>query len=150
MEDSNYLGSATIRKASLDDSSEIARLMTQLGYPTSIVEMHERLVVILSHPDYSTFVVESSGTIVGMVGACVGYSYETNGPYGRIAALIVDESWRSRGIGAALVKEVERWLGERGADAIVVNSRQHRHEAHRFYKRLGYEETGVRLVKLVQ
>ena len=138
-----------IRNACLDDSSAIARLMPQLGYPTTPDEMRERLEAILSNLDYITFIAEVRKEVVGMVGAGIGRYYESNGVYGRLLALVVDERWRGRGIGASLVARAERWLKARQATSIVVNSGRHRSEAHRFYSLLGYEETGVRFVKLL-
>src|SRR5262245_7861960 len=50
----------TLRQASITDSSRIAGLLTQLGYPTTPAEMEDRLAVLLSHSDYATFVAETS------------------------------------------------------------------------------------------
>jgi ribosomal protein S18 acetylase RimI-like enzyme len=76
-----------------------------------------------------------------------GRSYAHDGLYGHLLALVVEEGWRSQGIGALLVGQVERWFAEQGAETVVVTSRHLRQAAHRFYKRLGYEDTGIRLVK---
>jgi hypothetical protein len=46
-----------------------------------------------------------------------------------------------------LVLAGEDWLKEQGAVEIIVNSSHFREDAHRFYQRLGYENTGIRLVK---
>ena len=136
-----------IRDACLRDSSVIARLMSQLGYPTSSDEMKERLAGILPNSDYMTLIAEVQKDAVGVIGIGVSRYYEKNGVYGRLLALVVDERWRGQGIGASLVAQAEHWLKEREVTSIVVNSGKHRDEAHRFYKQLGYEETGVRLVK---
>lgn len=141
------MSQVTIRSATLADSPAIAGLMTQLGYPTSPDEMKERLLGILPHPDYETFVAESAGHVVGIVGLGVGRYYEKGGDYGRLLALVVDEGQRGRGVGASLVAEAERWLKERGVSAVIVNSGSRRGDAHRFYRRLGYKETGLRFVK---
>ena len=121
--------------------------MSQLGYPTSSDEMKERLAGILSDSDYMTLIAEVEKDAVGVIGIGVGHYYEKNGVYGRLLALVVDERWRGRGIGASLVAHAEHWLKEHEVTSIVVNSGKHRVEAHRFYIQLGYEETGVRLVK---
>ena len=136
-----------IRSAAPADSPAIARLMTQLGYATSADEMKERLLGILPHPDYMTYVAEAEGEVVGIIGSGIGRYYEKDGAYGRLLALVVDESWRGRGVGALLVAEAERRLQERGATSVIVNSGSQRGEAHRFYGRLGYSETGLRFVK---
>ena len=136
-----------IRSAILEDSPAIARLMTQLGYATSVDEMEERLAGILPHPDHMTYIAELEGEVVGMIGVGISRYYEKDGAYGRVLALVVDETQRGRGIGASLVAEAERWLKERGAPSVVVNSGSQRGDAHRFYRRLGYSETGLRFVK---
>ena len=123
--------------------------MSQLGYPTSSVEMRERLAAILPDSDYVTFVAEYQKEVVGVIGVGVNHYYEKNGVYGRLLALVVDEKWKGHGIGASLVVEGERWLKEREVSSIVVNSGRQRSDAHRFYERLGYEGTGLRFVKLL-
>ena len=61
--------------------------------------------------------------------------------------MVVDEAVRGRGIGAELVRAAERALGERGCYMIEVTSHVRRADAHRFYERLGYEKTSVRLTR---
>jgi len=136
-----------IRSARLEDVESLARLMTQLGYPTTPAAMHTRLEALLEHPGYQTFVAEEHGVVVGMAGACVGFAYEKDGIYGRLLALVVDADRRDRGIGEKLAEAAERWLRSQGAQAIMVTSRRERARAHRFYERLGYQITGLRLVK---
>lgn len=73
------MNQAKIRSAALQDSSAVARLMTQLGYATSAEEMKERLAGILPHPDHMTYVAELEGEVVGMIGAGISRYYEKNG-----------------------------------------------------------------------
>jgi GNAT superfamily N-acetyltransferase len=138
-----------IRSACLDDSSAIACLISQLGYPTSSEEMKKRLAAILPDSDYMTFVAEYQKEVVGVIGVGTYPYYEKNGTYGRLLALVVDEKLKGHGIGVSLVTEAERWLKERGVGSVIVNSGKQRIDAHRFYERLGYEATGLRFVKLL-
>lgn len=96
-----------------------------------------------------TFVAECQKEVVGVIGVGVFRYYEKNRTYGRLLALVVDKKWRGNGIGKSLVAEAERWLKEREVSSIVVNSGKQRNDAHLFYKRIGYEETGLRFVKLL-
>ena len=136
-----------IRTASMNDASPIANLLSQLGYPTSTDEMKGRLAEILSNPNYLTLVAEHQNEVVGILGAGVFPFYEKTGMYGRILALVVDEKRQGQGIGGSLVAQAEKWLKERRADSIIVNSGKQRKGAHRFYKQLGYAETRLRFVK---
>ncbi len=136
-----------VRAAESGDASDIGRLITELGYPTSGTEMEARLAILLPHPDHITNVALTDDRIVGVVGAGIAHYYEKNGRYARILALVVDGKYRGHGIGSMLVRETEWQLQERGVGAVIVNSGSHRKEAHGFYASLGYAETGVRFVK---
>jgi predicted N-acetyltransferase YhbS len=136
-----------IRSACLVDSSSIALLISQLGYPTSTNEMKQRLKGFLLDSNYLTLVAESQKEVVGVIGVGIFRYYEKNGMYGRLLALVVDEKRQGQGIGASLVGEAESWLKEQGVKSVIVNSGKQRNQAHRFYQRLGYEETGLRFVK---
>jgi predicted N-acetyltransferase YhbS len=136
-----------IRSACLVDSSSIALLISQLGYPTSTNEMKQRLKGFLLDSNYLTLVAESQKEVVGVIGVGIFRYYEKNGMYGRLLALVVDEKRQGQGIGASLVGEAEGWLKEQGVKSVIVNSGKQRNQAHRFYQRLGYEETGLRFVK---
>jgi GNAT superfamily N-acetyltransferase len=61
--------------------------------------------------------------------------------------LAVDPESRRQGLGRALVARVEDWAHEQGATRVKVQSGNDRHEAHRFYGRIGYLATGVRFTK---
>lgn len=136
-----------IRSVCLDDSSSLACLMSQLGYPTSADEMKQRLKKILPDSNYMTLVAEYQREVVGVIGIGICRYYEKNGIYGRLLALVIDEKRKGQGIGASLVGAAERWLKEHEVSSIIVNSGKQRKEAHRFYERLGYEKTGLRFVK---
>lgn len=136
-----------LRPATVADAPAAADLITQLGYPTTPAEMEQRLAAVFARPEYRTWVAVAGGLVVGLIGTCLGRSYAHNGFYGHLLALVVREGWRGQGIGALLVGQMERWLVEQGAETVAVTSRHMRQAAHRFYKRLGYEDTGIRLVK---
>ena len=78
-----------IRSATLADADAIARLMSELGYPTSARQMERRLASILADTSYRTFVASDGHAIVGVVGTRVGPMYEVDDPYGQIMAMVV-------------------------------------------------------------
>jgi GNAT superfamily N-acetyltransferase len=63
----------------------------------------------------------------------------TVGPRAEIGGLVVDEGWRSRGVGAALMQRAERWARQKGCSRVVVRSNVLRSGAHVFYERCGYQ-----------
>ncbi len=132
-----------IRPATDDDSAALARLTTQLGYPTTALQMAARLARIGG----MTLAAVLDGAVVAYVGVTLGQSYEYDDPYARVTALVVDETARRTGVGTSLMGAAETWARTHGARAVVLNSAEHRSDAHAFYERLGYEDTGRRYVK---
>ena len=139
----------TIRQATLSDVSAVARLVTQLGYPTSAIQMEGRLQAMLARPDYVLFLAEADHIVVGLAGAYLTLGLEIDNPYGRLTGLVVDEGWRGQGIGRLLLETVEDWLKQRGAPLLLITSGLHRAEAHEFYRHLGYDKTGLRFAKKI-
>ena len=145
-----FLDTGKIRKATLEDASDISVLLGHLGYPNDAVSVHRRLEAILSRDDYFVAVAESKRDLAGLVSACWGLYLEHDGRWGRITALVVAEGCRRRGTGMRLVDTAESWLLSQQVRACIVNSRRDRKAAHRFYERCGYRVTGWRFVKPLQ
>ena len=136
-----------IRAAESGDADALAALMTELGYKTRSSEMKMRMETILVDQRYRTFVAVEQGRVCGMIGTFCYYSYEHNGPGGRIIALVVASDSRGRGIGRRLVARAESDFAQRDIRRVAVNARLERKEAHEFYERLGYTRNGFRFVK---
>jgi GNAT superfamily N-acetyltransferase len=137
----------TIRPAAVADAAAIGNLVAQLGYPTSTENMRARLAQVLARPDYVTLVAESAGQIVGLGGAFLHPSLEYDGEYARLTGLVVDRARRGTGVGKLLLERIETWARDRGARKMTLTSGKQRNEAHAFYRRLGYAETGLRFAK---
>jgi ribosomal protein S18 acetylase RimI-like enzyme len=60
---------------------------------------------------------------------------------------VVGSRNRGRGIGRALIRAAEERAGERGAGHITLTTHKRRAGARRFYRRMGYEDTGYRFYK---
>ncbi|KRA80445.1 GNAT family N-acetyltransferase [Altererythrobacter sp. Root672] len=92
-------------------------------------------------------VAELGGAVVGCLTTSVMRVLHRPAPVGRISMMVVDETVRSRGIGAALVRAAEEALAQQGCYMVEVTSNVRRADAHRFYERLGYQRTSVRLAR---
>jgi GNAT superfamily N-acetyltransferase len=125
---------------SSDDVADIAALTTQLGYPVEASALASRASEIRARTDDEVLVaVDASDRAIGWLHVGRLAILEASN-LAIIHGLVVDETQRSSGIGAALVDAAEAWARERGATAIVVYSRSTRTRAHRFYERIGYTE----------
>jgi ribosomal protein S18 acetylase RimI-like enzyme len=79
----------------------------------------------------------------GWVGMAVG-SRTGEESTGHLYAMWVDPAWRTRGVGARLVREVLVWAGSWGARSVVLGVTETNDGASRFYERLGFADTGRR------
>jgi len=134
-----------IRPAQLSDASAIADLSTQLGYPSRPEETEARLRDVLDRSDGSILIAEEGGAVIGWL-QVVGTHYIDSDPFALITGLVVDESRRSRGIGAALVEAAVEWAAEHGYGTIRVRSNVVRERAHAFYERLGFSRVKNQVV----
>lgn len=93
----------------------------------------------------------------GRLVACVGVAPTDDLPAGaedlapvtspvavELKRLYVHADARRRGVGRALVGQVEAWAGAHGADVVVLWSDTRFADAHRLYTRLGYRELDTR------
>jgi len=124
-----------IRSAKRADEEAVAILAGQLGYPSSVHEIRERLVEILEDGDQAVFVAESADKeVIGWV-----HVFKTQllivEPIG---GLIVGEGLRGSGVGKALLEAAEAWVQGSEFTSIRVRSNVIREGAHSFYERLGY------------
>ena len=63
--------------------------------------------------------------------------------------VVVGADFRRKGIGSALIEHAEKTLSQQGVNSIVVNTGNHRDDAHAFYERVGYSFTGRRYAKTI-
>jgi GNAT superfamily N-acetyltransferase len=128
-----------VSAAGPDDSPELARLSTQLGYPMTEAEARERLGLLRGHSDHRLLVARLRGRAVGWLQVTRTRIFETP-ESAEIAGLVVDEAERGRGIGPRLLRAAEDWAREAGCVALRVRSNVIRERAHGFYRREGYRD----------
>jgi GNAT superfamily N-acetyltransferase len=142
----------TIRPAGSADAPRLAVLCQQLWYPTSPEVVERRLQHLRQDDRHAVYVAElTEGSTEIPFGQVVGWVHVYLSPsllddlHAEIGGLVVDESCRGQRIGERLLQQAEQWARERGCQAISVRSNTLRHDAHRFYQRLGYQVTKTQL-----
>lgn len=121
--------------------------MTELGYPAESNEIPARLEALETDQSSSVWIAELDGQVVGIGTGRLFSAINQNAPVAWLTALVVAERARGKGVGRRLVAVAEDWARRHGASRLALTSALHRQEAHEFYKRLGYDHTGVRLAK---
>lgn len=137
----------TIRDAREDDAAALAPLLDQLGYPASADAVRRRIELLAASGADRLVVAELGGRIVGLAAIHVSPSLEYDEPAAKLSAIVVDREHRRRGIGEALVAAMEAEARTRGCGLIFLTTAERRRDAHAFYRRIGWEETGRRFAK---
>jgi GNAT superfamily N-acetyltransferase len=135
-----------IRVAHGGDEVDLARLITELGYPTTAPELEARLPR-MDRTYYRTFVAVEGDNVVGFIGLLTLPVYEHETPIGWILALCVAQEFRGRGIGKALLGATEEHYRANGVTDIRLHSGFQRDSAHEFYEKMGFDKSGYRFKK---
>jgi PhnO protein len=140
------LAGVAVRRAVAADGRALEGLIGQLGYQAAAADIVRRLAE-LEQDGRLVLVAELEGTVVGCLSTSVMRVLHRPAPVGRISMMVVDAAVRGRGIGAELVRAAEQALVAGGCQVVEVTSNLARTEAHRFYERLGYQRTSLRLAR---
>ena len=129
-----------VRRARLMDAERMAELSGQLGYPATVKQMKARLSDVIKEKAAACFVAESrDGGVVGWIHVSTTSLLEVE-RRAEVNGLVVDETVRSRGAGAVLLKAAEKWAWGKRCKSMSVRSNVIRERAHEFYLRNGYEQ----------
>lgn len=136
----------TIRDASVDDLAVMRSLFAELGYIVDRATLAQRFERFSAHGERA-LVAELAGRVIGLATLHMTPVLHRAGGVGRVTALVVTETVRSAGTGAALMRAAEQIMTDAGCVLMEVTSNRKRLDAHRFYERLGYEATSYRFGK---
>lgn len=137
----------SIRTATHDDIGRIGALFAQLGYPNPPAQLTKRLAQAQTDDSMRVLVAESDGTVIGVAVVHVMAPLHVPDSWALLSALVVDDTYRSGGTGAALLQAAETFAKAQGCAQLELSSNVARTRAHRFYERHGYREKRMRFVK---
>lgn len=140
-----------IRKANEKDLPSILMLYSGIEDDNrSILDLDsakKKLKRIGSYPNYSIYIAEINGTIVGTFELLI---MDNLAHYGKPSAIIEDvvvrEKNRRMGIGKAMMKFAMDTCRKEGCYKLVLSSNLRRKDAHKFYKALGFRLHGYSYV----
>ena len=136
-----------LRSAMIADADDVARLLTELGYPCDIEDAAERIDAIAANDRQALVLARRDGAVCGLVALDYMYYLPLGTITCRVTALVVTPTSQGLGIGRQLLKEAERRARTGGAARIELTSGSQRTEAHAFYRACGYKDSSVRFVK---
>jgi GNAT superfamily N-acetyltransferase len=135
-----------IRAARPDDAEQLVPLIELLPHRVTAEGVRQRLDQIPEH-DFPQLVAVEGETLIGLCGLHLMTALHREKPVGRITILVVAEKARGKGVGQKLVEAAERLFRAAGCGMIELTSNDWLVEAHRFYARLGFEQTSKRFAK---
>jgi ribosomal protein S18 acetylase RimI-like enzyme len=171
---SNYMSAFaskfTIRRAMIDDASEVARVHCESWrstYPGLVPQQviddwanlearTKKWTEVLTAGKSPVWVCEQSGTVVGF--SCAGSaSPATDGLTGQLFALYLVQKAHRQGIGQALTQTALHYLQTAGHTHVRIEVMKDNWPAIRFYERMGatfhqeaqFEMSGVALTELI-
>lgn len=107
-----------------------------------------RLLERLDDPQTSTLVAEENGKVVGFaLGAIVDLVPDVfdQEPSGFLADIYVDEAYRGRGIGRALVSGMADWFRQQGVSYFEWNVASRNPDARAFWHAVGGRDVMIRM-----
>jgi GNAT superfamily N-acetyltransferase len=132
-------GSApTFRDAEPADADWIAALLSDEGYPAGASDIVRRLERFAEMGSLVR-VAEHDGERLGFIALHLLPRFEHDDSLARVIAMVVDPSIRSRGIGRALLAEVERIAADAGCAFVEVTAGHHRTDARRLFEAAGFD-----------
>ena len=144
-----------IRAARGDDFEDVTRLLEELGRPRVPPSVRDECFAVFESqvidPDSHHIVCEDdSGHVVGFCSIHFRTRLNHTTFEAWVPDLIVTESARMRGIGRALLEEVERRARERDCHALVLESAYRRAEAHHLYREFQMRDLGKQFAKVLR
>ena len=131
-----------VRPAEPHDADAVLALMEGLTRPAVAGDPEPQREVFLAHLDHEdalVFVAELDGQVAGAVSFWIQPRLNWTTPQAWIPDLYVDPAFRRRGLARALLDACAEEARRRGCHRLVLESGDHRAEAHQLYESYGFE-----------
>lgn len=126
-----------IRKEDLDAIAKLYKLYWNEN--SNINKMEKKLNQIINHPQYILLCAEINNTVVGTVSGIICEDlYGNCQPFLVMENMVTDKAYRKKGIGKALLNELEKIGKERECTQILFITDAAREDAISFYEAMGY------------
>jgi len=135
-----------IRKAKSNDIEGMVNLLDQLfsiesDFNVDSQKQQKGLEMLLKNSKAMIFVAELYNRVIGMATVQTLISTAEGGPVGLIEDVVVDQAYRSKGIGNRLLAEMESWCRHQGFTRIQLLTERYNTQAINFYNRLHWHTT---------
>src|SRR6056297_897294 len=139
------------RKAKKSDFKDILILLKQLWPDKKLKNKQLRDVFIkrLKNKKVELFILKKENNIIGF-GSLIYHNDFMHGKTGFIGEIIIEEKQRNKGYGSKLLKNLIKKAKEKDCKYIDLDSAIYRRNAHRFYKKHGFEKDAYHFIKKIK
>jgi len=135
-----------VRIAQPSDAAEIARLNKLFNGVDAPPEEYAERLADARRVDIP-ILAEVDGRAVGLANLRLAPAVFYAEPYAELSELFVEEAYRRRGVGRALVQHAEDLAREAGADEMIILTDFYNRSAQMLYFHMGYEVHDMALSK---
>ena len=132
-----------IVKAKIFHAGEIARLAAKMWDSHEIEELTREFAELLGNPEAAVFLWIADGQPVGFAQVQLRHDYvegTDTSPVGYLEGVFVEEEFRKRGLGKALVSACEAWAREMGCTEFASDCELSNTQSLAFHLRAGFQE----------
>lgn len=133
-----------IRRGTREDAREIARLLTQLGFPSDAAGVPVRLERFAAGGPAVALLATRGRHVLGLATVHLVPLLQRDRDVAWLTALVVEESARGTGVGRALVEAAVEFACQAGCERFSTTTHEDCSSAQGFYEAMGLERTGVR------
>ncbi len=128
------------------DLNEVAILYESLmDKKSDIDDIIEKFSLMKKNDNYILIVAEENNKVVGTVMGVVCPTMLSNfNAFLVVESLIVDKNCRGKGVGKAMLLELETRAKSMNCSYLILVSGSHRKEAHKLYEAMGYAKDGAK------
>lgn len=136
-----------IRKATNKDAEQVLELVEKFAtsFKTDKGKFYKIYPEIVGDKNLSFVVAEEDNQIIGYCLAFHHLTFYANGYVSWVEEIMVNENYRSKGVGKKMMEEIERIAKSIDSKLIGLATRR----AANFYKKIGYEESATYFRKLL-
>jgi GNAT superfamily N-acetyltransferase len=136
-----------IRSAGEEDLQKVLNLYAQPAFDAGNVLPIDTARAVLrrfaDYPDYTLYVAERDGEVVGSFALLVMHNLGHLGtPSAIVEDVVVAPTFQERGIGKAMMQFALELCRDKGCYKLMLSSNAKREHAHAFYEALGFERHG--------
>lgn len=140
-----------IRCATYDDIPRMTELLGELfaiedDFTIDIQKQFTGLDLLLETPNVTVLVAESDQRVIAMATLQILISTAMGGYVGLIEDVIVNKSYRSRGIGKKLIQALIKEAEKKGLKRLALGADHRNESASEFYKKLGFSASHMGLM----